>query len=127
MRLTHFTLHNWRNFKEADFDLQDRMLVVGPNASGKSNLLDALRFLREVASAGGGFQQAVANRGGLPRIRCLAARNHNRGRVTMRIALGGTIASPEWEGQSMNAIRTTTPVGFRTGRAPPQLITIIRY
>ncbi len=39
MRLTHLTLRNWRNFKEADFDLQDRLVVLGPNASGKSPIL----------------------------------------------------------------------------------------
>ena len=44
MRLTHLTPKNWRNFKLADFDLQDRLFIVGPNASGKSNLLDALRI-----------------------------------------------------------------------------------
>lgn len=96
MRLTHLSLHNWRNFKEADIPLRDRMLVVGPNASGKSNLLDALRFLRDVASPGGGFQQAVATRGGLARVRCLAARNHNRGRVTMGVALGDQKQPRRW-------------------------------
>ena len=96
MRLTHLTLHNWRNFKEANFALRDRMLVVGPNASGKSNLLDALRFLRDVASPGGGFQQAVESRGGLPRVRCLAARNHNAGRVTMCVALGDDEQPRRW-------------------------------
>ena len=30
MRLTHLTLRNWRNFKQADFDMQDRMFVIGP-------------------------------------------------------------------------------------------------
>lgn len=59
MRLTHLTLKNWRNFKQADFNLQNRLVVVGPNASGKSNLLDALRFLKQVASSGGGFQDAI--------------------------------------------------------------------
>ena len=96
VRLTHLTLHNWRNFKLADFDLQDRMLVVGPNASGKSNLLDALRFLRQVASPGGGFQHAVESRGGLARVRCLAARNHNRGRVTVRIEIGDDEKPRQW-------------------------------
>ena len=56
MRLTHLTLKNWRNFKQADFDMQDRMFVIGPNASGKSNLLDALRFLRQVASPVAAFR-----------------------------------------------------------------------
>ena len=96
MRLTHVTVKNWQNFKQADFDLRDRMLVIGPNASGKSNLLDALRFLGEVASPGGGFQNAVARRGGMARLRCLAARNFNKGRVTLRIAIGDDESPSRW-------------------------------
>ena len=88
MRLTRLTLKNWRNFRLADFPLADRMVVVGPNAVGKSNLLDALRFLRQVASPGGGLQAAVAARSGLPRVRCLAARNSNGRRVTIRVEIG---------------------------------------
>ena len=96
MRLTHLTLRNWRNFKEADFPVQDRLVVLGPNASGKSNLLDALRFLRQVASAGGGFQEAVRSRGGIPRVRCLAARNFNHGHVTIGVRLGDGDRADRW-------------------------------
>ena len=96
MRLTHLTLKNWRNFKQADFDLQARMIVVGPNASGKSNLLDALRFLRQVASPGGGFQNAVSVRGGMPRVRCLAARNYNHGHATMGVTIGDEGNPAKW-------------------------------
>ncbi len=96
MRLTHLTLRNWRNFKEADFPVQDRLVILGPNASGKSNLLDALRFLRQVASAGGGFQEAVRSRGGIPRVRCLAARNFNHGHVTIGVRLGDGDRADRW-------------------------------
>ncbi|MCK9215303.1 MAG: ATP-binding protein, partial [Rhodoferax sp.] len=49
--------------------------VLGPNASGKSNLLDALRFLRDVSKTkGGGLQAAIAERGGITKVRCLHAR-----------------------------------------------------
>ena len=96
MRLTHITIKNWRNFKQADFDLQDRMLIIGPNASGKSNLLDALRFLGQIASAGGGFQNAVDSRGGMARLRCLAARYFNKGRVTLRITIGDDECPSRW-------------------------------
>ena len=99
MRLTHLTLRNWRNFKQADFDMQDRMFVIGPNASGKSNLLDALRFLRQVASPGGGFQDAVLTRGGMSRVRCLAARNFNHGHVTMRVTIGDDERPARWSYQ----------------------------
>ncbi len=69
-------LQNWRNFTSVSVPLQRRVFVIGPNASGKSNLLDVFHFLRDIASAGGGFQDAVRRRGGVSRIRCLAARRY---------------------------------------------------
>ena len=89
MRLTRLALENWRNFRAADFPLGDRMVVVGPNAVGKSNLLDALRFLRQVASLGGGLRAAVDARGGMAGVRCPAAGGLDRGRVRMRVEMGG--------------------------------------
>lgn len=75
MLITRLKLKNWRNFKEADVNLRERVYVIGPNASGKSNLLDVLRFLRDVAKPeGGGLQRAVKERGGLTKLRCLLAR-----------------------------------------------------
>jgi predicted ATPase len=58
-------------------DLRDRVFVVGPNACGKSNFLDSLRFLRDLAKAGGGLQKAVSDRGGLSKIRSLYARRYS--------------------------------------------------
>lgn len=75
MLITRLKLKNWRNFKRIDVDLRDRVYVIGPNASGKSNLLDVLRFLRDVAKPeGGGLQKAVKDRGGITKLRCLLAR-----------------------------------------------------
>ncbi|MCH8149445.1 MAG: AAA family ATPase [Planctomycetes bacterium] len=76
MIVSHITLKNWRNFQVVDVPLGDRVFLVGPNASGKSNFLDAFRFLRDIAKAGGGLQRAVGDRGGLSKIRCLAARRY---------------------------------------------------
>lgn len=86
MRLTRLQLRNWRNFKQLDVELGSRLFVVGPNASGKSNLLDALRFLADV-SGDGGLQSAITKRAGLPRVRCLAARSYNKGWVQITIDL----------------------------------------
>jgi predicted ATPase len=75
MIISHIILKNWGNFRSVDIPLGRRVFLVGPNASGKSNLLDALRFLRDIAkSEGGGLQKAVSDRGGISKIRCLAAR-----------------------------------------------------
>jgi predicted ATPase len=49
MRITHVSASNWRNFKTLDFPLENRLFVVGPNAAGKSNLLDIFRFVGDIA------------------------------------------------------------------------------
>lgn len=75
MQITRIKLKNWRNFKKVDVHLRDRVYIIGPNASGKSNFLDVLRFLRDVANPeGGGLQKAVKDRGGITKLRCLMAR-----------------------------------------------------
>lgn len=75
MLITRLKLKNWRNFRNVDVSLRERVYVIGPNASGKSNFLDVLRFLRDVAKPeGGGLQKAVKDRGGLTKLRCLLAR-----------------------------------------------------
>ncbi len=76
MRFIRVRLKNWRNFKDVDVTLQSRAFLVGPNASGKSNFLDVFRFLRDLVVPGGGFEQAVRTRGGVSRLRNLAARSN---------------------------------------------------
>ena len=76
MIISHIILKNWRNFQSVNVDLSERVFLIGPNASGKSNFLDALRFLRDLAKPGGGLQKAVSDRHGLSKIRCLYARRY---------------------------------------------------
>ena len=52
MKLTHLAVTNWRNFAHIEFDLSSRLFVVGPNSSGKTNLLGALRFLGDIGRRG---------------------------------------------------------------------------
>ena len=77
MFVSRVILRNWKNFTNVDVALDQRVFIVGPNAAGKSNFLDVFRFLRDVARNGGGLQEAVKLRGGLSKIRCLAARAPN--------------------------------------------------
>lgn len=77
MRFAHLRLENWRNFRRVDVPLRRRVFLVGPNASGKSNLLDAFRFLRDVADPEGGFLRAVSKRNGVSQIRSLHARQYS--------------------------------------------------
>ncbi len=74
MYISQIKLRNWKNFTHIDISLEERTFIVGPNAIGKSNLLDVIRFLRDIARDGGGLQEAVKHRGGISKIRCLSAR-----------------------------------------------------
>jgi hypothetical protein len=66
----------------------------GTDASGKSNFLDAFRFLRDLASSGGGFQEAVTRRGGVSAIRCLAARRYPD--IELRVELEEADRGKKW-------------------------------
>lgn len=76
LRFSHLRLGNWRNFVQVDVALQGRVILIGPNASGKSNFLDVFRFLHDLVALGGGFAEAITKRGGVSKIRCLAARRY---------------------------------------------------
>lgn len=86
-------LQNWRNFRAVNIDLAQRVFVAGPNASGKSNLLDVFTFLRDIAKAGGGLQKAVNDRGGISKLRCLAARQYPNVTLEVHVADNGTLWS----------------------------------
>jgi ABC-type cobalamin transport system ATPase subunit len=94
MTFVHLYAENWRNFTRIDVGLRERVFIVGPNASGKSNLLDIFRFVRDICSVGGGFQEAVARRGGVSRIRCLAARRYPD--VVLRVDAGSPESEHRW-------------------------------
>jgi predicted ATPase len=86
MIISHIKLKNWRNFRSVDVNLQERVFLVGPNACGKSNFLDALRFLRDLAKPGGGLQKAVNERGGIAKIRSLSARRYPNVEIEIHLA-----------------------------------------
>lgn len=94
LRLKWVRLENWRNFTQVDVALQQRVFLVGPNASGKSNLLDAFRFLHDLVAVGGGFQEAVGKRGGVSKLRSLAARRYSD--VSVKVDIGNDKDPPSW-------------------------------
>ena len=96
LRFTQIVLKNWKNFREADVPLQERMFLAGPNASGKSNFLKAFRFLQGLASPGGGLVATVARPefGGVKGIRCLAARRDSA--VGLEVAVGDGEEPERW-------------------------------
>ncbi len=98
MFISRLSLKNWRNFQRAnDIPLRQRQFIVGPNASGKSNLLDVFRFLRDIAkSDGGGFQKAVKDRSGVSKMRCLAARRDPEIVIDISLSNDSDDVEPLW-------------------------------
>ncbi|HBI16022.1 MAG TPA: chromosome segregation protein SMC [Desulfobulbaceae bacterium] len=97
MYITYLHLKNWRNFREAEIYLAPRSYVIGPNAVGKSNLLDVFRFLRDICKpAGGGLQKAVENRGGISKLRCLHARKDPEVKIEVHFSDRMEDETPSW-------------------------------
>lgn len=83
MIITKIQLRNWKNFGNIDAVCGKRVFLIGPNASGKSNFLDSLRFLREVAQDG--LAKAVDSRGGIRAVRYLCARKQSDVKIAVTL------------------------------------------
>jgi predicted ATPase len=93
LRFTRIRLENWRNFRRVEVELAERVFLVGPNAAGKSNFLDAFRFLHDVVSSRG-FQPAVGLRGGVSRLRNLSAPDDAE--ITVAVGVGSVDQPDLW-------------------------------
>lgn len=97
MIITNLRLRNWRNFRELNVQLRERTYILGANASGKSNFLDVFRFLRDITkSQGGGLQKAIADRGGVQKLRCLHARTDPEVLIEVQISENQDDLEPRW-------------------------------
>ncbi len=62
MRLVHLLLHNFRNYVRLDLDLPLGVtLLVGDNAQGKTNLLEAIYYLATTRSPHAGADRELVN------------------------------------------------------------------
>ncbi len=67
MKLSKLVAGNYRSLREQSIGFSDLNLFIGANASGKSTILDALRFLHEGVRARE-FQTPVFHKGGMPHL-----------------------------------------------------------
>lgn len=63
MLIKKIRLKNFKNFKDAELELSDMNVLVGANASGKSNFLQALKFLKDIQTLG--YENAVSWQAGI--------------------------------------------------------------
>jgi predicted ATPase len=92
MRFVRLSLGNWKNFTKVEkVELAEQVYLIGPNASGKSNLLDALKFLHDLAAESGGLQRAINEmRDGVVGVRSLHAGRVTDVKVSVEVEIVGT-------------------------------------
>lgn len=68
MKLDSYTVRHYKSLSDVTVHLHPKItLIVGPNSVGKSNFVDAMRFLRDAAKDD--LDHALVSRGGITRIR----------------------------------------------------------
>lgn len=88
--LKKLILENWKSFRYAELPLDPLTVLIGTNASGKSNVVEALEFLQRIAN-GENIETALAGDRRLPAIRGgveLAARK-GENKFTLKVLIGG--------------------------------------
>lgn len=85
--LTRIEIDGFKTFEAFSLDLEPFTAIVGPNASGKSNLFDALRFLSLLAQVD--IRSAMQDLRGLPEelFRQTASKNTDRMRFAVEVLL----------------------------------------
>jgi predicted ATPase len=87
--IKRFRVRNFLSLKEVDLQFGINNLVVGPNMSGKSNLIDCFRFLTTMVTQG--VTKAFLDRGGFQEVVW-------KGGEESRILIGLTIQRPHEDG-----------------------------
>ncbi|MEM2959694.1 MAG: AAA family ATPase [Candidatus Jordarchaeaceae archaeon] len=66
--LKRLEVRNYKSLKEVDVQLERFNVLVGPNASGKSNFIDCLAFLSETLQDSRDLAAILGKRGGFQKI-----------------------------------------------------------
>jgi len=67
MLIKKLEVRNFKSFRHIDVELRDFNVLIGPNASGKSNFVQIFKFLRDIAELG--LENAVSMQGGVEYLR----------------------------------------------------------
>ena len=92
MRLSALEARRYRSLRDQTIALSDLNLFIGANASGKSTILDALRFLHEGVETRD-FRGPLFSRGGIPH---LAWKGEEAERIALTARLENQDKSFEW-------------------------------
>ena len=83
--ITRATIKNYKSIAACDVALRPLMFLVGPNAAGKSNFLDGLRFVAD--SLNSSLDHAIRDRGGINDVRRRSGGHPNHFSIRLDFAL----------------------------------------
>lgn len=66
MYINKISISNFKSIEKAEMDLSQLTMLVGKNASGKSNIINVFRFIADILSDG--IDHAIAKQGGIHNI-----------------------------------------------------------
>jgi predicted ATPase len=66
MKITKLQLENYKNFSAVNINFDSFTVIVGANAAGKSNLISAFRFIKNIMILG--IDNIIALEGGIKNI-----------------------------------------------------------
>jgi len=72
-RIKRIKIHNFKNFKDLDIELNKFNVLIGHNASGKSNFKRIFSFLKDIVTVG--LEEAISFQGGSEYIRNFASKD----------------------------------------------------
>jgi predicted ATPase len=67
MAIKKIKISNFKSFKDLEVELGKFNVLIGPNASGKSNFIEVFKFLRDIANHG--LENAISIQGGIEYLR----------------------------------------------------------
>ena len=102
--LTGFSLKDFKSFREATLELSPLTVLIGANASGKSNLVEALRLFSWVARGDKLESIRYVLRGGDSPIRGAVRDLYRGGKSVLRLSCRTT--HRDWDGYEIEIART---------------------
>ncbi len=86
MAIKKVKVANFKTFKELDLELGNLNVIIGANASGKSNFTQIFRFLKEIEE--NDLRNAISMNGGLKCLRNLKISNSQEMQIEVELDLG---------------------------------------
>jgi predicted ATPase len=92
IKLKNISVSNFKNYKHIDVPIGNFNVLIGANASGKTNFVNVFRFLKDISSMG--LDNAISMQGGIEYIINMANTETNDLKIEMEIEASNDVDFP---------------------------------